>query len=135
MQRLPRIVYNAVTLDFSQPPRPWVSGTRGVGAGSETSAAGVPSTWETRRDYPLTVPLRFTTAEWPAVRAWLLWGMRGGAFTFHADRTALGHVCYLDAPGIDDDVQPVPGQYPGDLELTVVLRTAAGVPIDEPYFA
>ena len=90
----------------------------------------------TRRDRLLTVPLRFTEAEWPSVRAWLVWAMdTGGSFDFYPDQDVATHYAvYLVSPQISDEVAPARGEYVGDLELTVKIRTTAGGAIEPAYY-
>lgn len=133
--RVPRITYASTTLLFTIPNRVWTPGTQGIGAGSEESAAGIPAAWITRRDYTLRVPLRFTEAEWPAVRAWLAYAQAGGSFTFFPNAaTGTSYTCYLVEPRIDERVEPAPGEHWGTLELAVVIRTTAGTAIEPAYF-
>ncbi|MDQ3273626.1 MAG: hypothetical protein M3Q39_00990 [Actinomycetota bacterium] len=136
LPKTPKIVYNAVALLFTFPARPWGSGSVGIGAGKEESAAGVPSVWVTRREYPLRVPLRFYESEWPAVRAWLVWAMDGGgSFSFYPDQAdATVYTCYLKSPGPADEIQPVRGEYPGMMELEVVLRRTTSAAVDFVFY-
>jgi hypothetical protein len=133
----PKVVYNSITLLFTLPCRPWISTTRGVGAGKEESAAGVPSVWVTRREYPLRVPLRFLESEWPSVRAWLVWAMDGGgSFSFFPDQSVgTSYTCYLVRPTTDEDVVPSPDpEYPKARELEVTVRRTTAAAIDTAYF-
>lgn len=128
-------VSRASTLALTIPTRSWSPGTMGVGAGSEESAAGVPSAWITRRDYTLRVPLRFTESEWPAVRAWIEDAQGGSTFDFYADAAAAAyHTCYLIDPKIDAAVEPTRGEHFGTFDLPVLIRTTAGTPIEPAYF-
>lgn len=133
--RLLKIIWNATTLTFTIPPRTWRPGTVAVGAGSETSASGVPAAWVTRRDYTLRIPLRFTESEWPAVRAWLEYAQAGGSFDVYPDSAAVtAYTCYLAEPRIDEPLEPDPGEYFGSMELSVLVRTTAGTAIEPAYF-
>lgn len=106
-----------------------------VGAGREESAAGVPSAWVTRREYPFRIPLRFTEAEWPAVRAMIEYGQDGGVVTVFPDQAnATSYACYLIAPLFDSPVRPTRGEHFGTLELTVEFRRTTAAAIDEAYY-
>jgi hypothetical protein len=135
LPQTPKFVYGATTLTLTHPVRPWTAGTQGMGAGIEWSAAGIPSVWETRREHTRDIPLRFTEAEWPGVRAMLLHGMGGGAITYYPDQAlATSHACYLLAPEIGDAVRPARGEYVGMLELTITLRRTDGAAMDGVYY-
>lgn len=133
--RLQRVTYGATSLTFGLPARPWTPGTRGVGAGAETSAAGIPSTWVTRRERTLQIVQRFTEGQWPAVRAFLDHAQVGGTFAWFPDSTVgTSHTCYLVSPTIDEDVRPTRGEYFGSMEILLTIRRTDGAAIDEGYF-
>lgn len=133
--RIPKIVYNATTLTFTLPARAWVPGTVGVGAGIAWSAAGVPSAWVTRRDRTLSLTQRITESEWPTFRAFLDWAQAGGSFDWYPDASlSTKYTCYLTAPAINEDVRPVAGEFPGDLEVSYTIRRASGAAIDEEFY-
>lgn len=123
------------SLTFTLPARTWVPGTVGVGAGMETSAAGVPSAWITRRDRTLTITQRFTEDEWPDVRAWLEHAQNGGTFVWWPDSSGgTSHTCYLVSPTPDEEVVPQRTEYFGGMEITFKIRRTDGAAIDEVFF-
>lgn len=131
----PRITYLAVTIDATLAARPLRQGLpRGVGAGIEVSAAGVPSAWVTRWERPLTVVQRITAAEWPTYRAWLEYAMQGGSFGWAKGPATAVHTCYLVSPSITDGGDLAELEYPGDHEFTYTIRRADGAAIAEVTF-
>lgn len=134
----PRVVYNdgsAVDFTFSLPQRPWRPGTRGVG-GSDVSGAGVPESFEVRRDERLHVTLRFTESEWADVRRMIVHGQNSGTITWYpdADDAGTSHTVYLDEPPLDEEAVPQPGEYGGDLEIDIVIRRTTEVAFTDEYF-
>lgn len=131
----PRITYDAVTIDATLAARPLRHGLpRGVGAGVEVSAAGIPSAWVTRWERPLTVAQRITASEWPTFRTWLEYAMMGGSFGWAKSAAGTVHTCYLVAPSITDGGDLTELEYPGDHELTYTIRRADGAAIAEVTF-
>lgn len=133
--RLQKLIYNATTLAFSLPPRPWAPGTVGVGAGIARSAAGVPAAWVTRRDRTLSLTQRITEVEWPSFRAFLDWAQLGGVFDWYPDASlSTKHTCYLVSPEITENVQPVRATFDGDMEVSFVIRRTDGAAIDVQFY-
>lgn len=133
--RFPKIVYNSITLTFSLAAQPWLPATRGVGAGVESGASGVPSAWKTRREYALEIVQRITEAEWPGYLAFLEWAQDGNAFAWYPDAGAgTSHTCYLVSPTIDEYVRPDRDTYPGDMVVKFTIRRTDGALIDEDFF-
>jgi len=130
---IPRISYGGVTFDLSLPQRPWVPISRGIG-GYEESAAGIPSTWEYRRDAMRRMTIRFMEAEWGEVLAWLIHAQRGGQFGIAPDYRGDSYTCYLVAPRMGEDIEPRPGDFPGVWELDLVIRTVSGAVIPGRYY-
>ena len=133
----PAFQFGASTLALGTPVRPWTSGARAIGAAREESAAGVPSVYVHRWEYPFSFSLRFSEDEWADVRAMLVHGMEGGTITYHPQGISGGesYVCYLIQPVAGDDVQPSrDGAFAGMLELPIRLRRTTATPIDSGYF-
>lgn len=130
----PRFVFAGTDITLSLPPHPWEHGLRAAGAGRMTSAAGVPSSWVTRWEYPFALVLRFEEGEWPSVRSMLMHGMQGQTITFYPDAISpIGYVCYLEEPEAGDTVVPDRGEA-GELQLRIELRRTSSAPIDREYF-
>lgn len=132
MRWIPKVEYDEgrATLRLTLPQNLWVPGSTAVG-GSETSAAGVPESFVIRRDQTLDVRLRLRESEWPAVHAWLAWMQdTAGSCRFFPDRDALdGHPCYLQSPGVGDEIRPERGEYPGTYEIALRLRSTLGTEV------
>lgn len=129
---VPKIVYNTSTnLLFTLPLRLWDPISVGVG-GQNVSTAGIPESFELRRDEKAKVTIRFTEAEWPNVRTFMLFQQRnpGTAFTFFFQTTpalpAGGFSVYLDKPAMGEDIAPKRGDAKGTFELDLVLRSTNG---------
>lgn len=124
---LPEVRYSHYVLRPSAPCRPWTPASRGVG-GSETSAAGVPSAYQIRRDRLMRVTIRFNEWEWPQVDAWIEWAQStGGVFAVRLDRDRpeTERRFYLDAPEMGEIVEPYRSdEYPAVMEIDVDLRYA-----------
>lgn len=116
------------------PMRPPSPRKAGVG-GSETAASGVPAAYSVRRDYLLSVPLRFTEDEWPEVEALIdLMQEHRATTVFYADQDQSEPTksCYLESPAMGTEWGPTLGQFFGTYDLTIVLR--ALTPWDVRYF-
>lgn len=127
MRNIPKIVYNspAATLTLTHAQRRWAVDSQGVG-GTDQSAAGIPESFTIRRDELLRVRLRFTEAEWSAVRGWLVWAQGSGqAFTYFPDKDLAGsYSVYLEAPALGEPFRPEPVDFDGLYEISLVLRTS-----------
>ncbi len=100
MKWRPKIVYNAVTLNFSVSQRPWTPGEKRHG-GYGVSGAGFPESYTQRRDQLVRVILRFYESEYAAVMTWLAWSQdnAGVAFSFFPDRDVVqSYSVYLEEP-------------------------------------
>lgn len=132
---VPSVVYNAITVPFSIPMRLWDPESKGHG-GEGVSGAGIPESFEIRRDELVRLKLRFTESEWAAVRTWLIWAHRNRstAFTFYFQRSPdlpVGGVsCYLETPKLTDSIKPTRGETKGTFEIDVTLRSTTGTPIN-----
>ena len=115
----PRFTYtndSAVGVDFTldTPCYAWIPGSEGVG-GREFSAGRVPASYEVRRDHTLRLTLRFTEAEWTAIRTMLEHGGRGTLITVYLDGTS--RPCYLLLPALGERVEPRRADFPGLYEI------------------
>lgn len=139
LPNVPAFTYGSgpTTLEFRVPVRPWVHGLRARGVSAEESAAGVPSVYVHRWEYPTRFAIRFPETQWPDVRDMLIHGMQGGTITYYPQGIAAGtsYVCYLVEPAATDDVQPTHSEaYPGWLELTIRLRRTTENAIAGEYY-
>jgi len=132
---VPSVVYNAITVPFSLSMGIWESSSKGHG-GQDTSGSGIPEAFEYRRDETCKIKLRFTEAEWPAIRTWLTYCQRnpGVAFTFKFQLTpteipAGGISVYLEEPEMGKEIKPQRGETKGTLELEIVIRSTTSTPI------
>lgn len=143
MRWVPKLAYGdpetVVSLTYDQ--KPWRVETVGRG-GHGLSAAGVPESYQIRRDERVRVRFRFTETEWVSkVRPFVVWAQGSGAtFKFYPDKDAAAgsagefYTCYLDAPTMGETVDPVRDPYFGLLELELVFRiSAAGTTFSTVY--
>ncbi len=134
MELAPKVVYGADTLPFELSQKPWTPSSRMIGGGDRSSAR-VPETFEIRRDYLLEVRLRFPEGAWQAVSEWLEYGQRGGVFDFYPDQDiATSYPCYLEKPGVGDEIAPNRSNEPSTFEISVTLLTTNGTQIAPEYF-
>jgi len=115
-----------VTLTFAFFQKAWIPSNKGVG-GSGTSSSGAVESYVVRRDSLIAVGLRFGEPLWPQVEAWLASVQDLGiSFNFWFDQTVetSKYLCYLEKPGLEDEIKPTRSQYHGYYELDVVLRSA-----------
>ncbi len=135
----PRFVYNdGAAQDFSMllSQRPWDYGSQGVG-GSDTSAAGVPASFEIRRDYFLHLSLRFTVAEWAAVDRLVRHFQAGGSATFYPDQNevALTATVYGVSPAMGEEIRPTrSGENKQTLELNITVRRTTSAIFEDAYY-
>lgn len=135
----PRWVYNdgsAVDYLMSLPQRPWGHGSKPFG-GSDVSGAGVPESFEIRRDYRLHLTLRFPESEWSDVERLVRHLQRSGSATFYPDQDVGGtsHTVYGDEPGMDEEIRPRRGEDIGTLELDIVVRRTTEAIFTDEYAA
>ena len=129
---VPTFIYGPVdalvTLAFSLPVGVWLHSSRSGGV-IRWTATGVPGPTVQLRKQCLTVPLRFTEAEWPAVRALIEWGQTKAPFTWYPESSSLDQdqmvstQVVLEAPKVGDPIMPQPdSNYPRMLSLSVTFR-------------
>ena len=139
IQRRPRFVYNdgsAVDFTMALSQRPWDYGSQGVG-GSDTSAAGVPASFEIRRDHFLHISLRFAVAEWGDVERLLRHFQAGGSATFYPDQLdgAITATVYGHSPAMGEEIRPRrSGENQAVLELNITLRRTTDKLFEDAYF-
>lgn len=134
----PRVVYGpgSTTIDFELAQRPWNFMPSAIG-GRRIAGSGARATYKARADELVEKRIRFTEAEWPVVRAWLVWAQGPDSFDWYDDQDdALTlETVHLHAPELG---QPIAPQRTGDdlsvLELTIVLRIASGAASTRAYF-
>jgi hypothetical protein len=137
MRYLPKIVYNAVTLNFTVRPRFWEP-EEGAGLGDEdVSAAGVPESYWVRWDQACKITLRFKDTERADVMAWLEWAMKnkGTPFTFRFDSADAGteYSVYLESPKTGERCRPTRNQNaPWTWEVEVTIRSTNSTRINVP---
>lgn len=130
---VPQVVYNSITVNFSISQGLWDPASEGEG-GFDISAAGVPESFEYRRDETCKLRLRFFESEWAGVRDWLIWAQQnaGSSFTFIFQASPLvgSYTVYLDKPKMGDKIEPKRTDTKGVSEIEVVIRTTTGSPIN-----
>lgn len=135
----PRFSYGTgpTTFRLSLPVTRWRPILGGLG-GVRWTAEGDVGAWRQSDRSRLALAIRFTAAEWPAVRAWLAWAQTGAAFDWAPDPDrfpAVVHECYLDAPQAGARVEPVDDTaYPRVRYLAILLRRTDGGDLDLAYF-
>ena len=135
----PRWVYTdssgAVDYLMSVPQRPWGFGSRGVG-GSDISAAGVPASYEIRRDHLLHLTLRFPESEWDDVERLVRHLQLAGSATLYPDQddTSVLHLVYGESPALGEEILPRRSAFPSVLELDVTVRRTTDAIFVDPYF-
>lgn len=134
-----RVVYNdgsAVDKTFDIPQRPWDPSEVGVG-GSDVAGSGIPAAYEIRRDYLLTLNLRFRESERADVMRFLRHLQRGGSATVYPDQAVAGtsHAVYGHAPKLDEEVRPTrDASDPSILELPVTVRRTTQAEFTDAFF-
>jgi len=122
---IPSVTYNAVTINFTVPSKPFGLVSRGVG-GFDKSAAGIPAAYEIRREQLLKWTLTFLESEWSSVEAWLRWAQQtAGSFTFKPDKAQPGtsYTVYLEEPAMGQDIAPTRRtDYIGAFDLAMTFR-------------
>lgn len=129
---VPRIVYNAVTLDLTYPLHVWDFEDEGVG-GHDLTAAGVGVAFEIRRDYEVALGVRVADSEVADVRAWIAWAQRNPhlTFAFRFDATDAGteYDVRMRSPVVGEWVTfPADHDFPGLRRFSCRLVNAAGEP-------
>ena len=118
------------------PARPWIPRSPTVG-GRRVSASGVPAAYVMRRDEVLELVLRFRETEWADLHDMIAWGQNAEAITWYpdADVPAESFEVWLETPAAGEDVMPSrSADFPGMMELTITLRSAAGSVWDLDYY-
>lgn len=138
LSKRPRFVYDdgaAVDYTMSLPARPWTIVERGEG-GSDVSGAGVPASFEVRRDYLTKLTLRFPEGEIDDVTRLVRHFQRSGTATYYPDVDVGGtsHAVYGDSPKMGEPIEPRRSDEPGTLELDVVVRRTTASAFTDPYF-
>lgn len=116
------------TLALSLPVALWQHSVPTIGVTRKT-ATGLPGVTFKNRQHMITVPIRFTEAEWPAVQRLIEWGQTKAPFTWIPDSDPLGMdqlpsaTVVLAAPRISDVVSPEPdGEYPRVMSVPLTFR-------------
>lgn len=121
-------------VDLTRPLALWTPGTDSIGGYDR--AGSTAETFEIVRDEVLSLPLRFIEADWPGLRAALVWAQRnpGTPFDFVYDlndvagTTVAGN--YLERPRMGEALRAGRGDVLGTYALTIELRRADGTPYD-----
>lgn len=125
-----------VDVAFMLPIGLWRHTLKQTGGDIESDAA-FPAAYIVRRDYQLSIPLRFYEGEWSTVRAMIEFGQLGGIIKWFPDLDSEeSFEVYLDDPSLGDDIVPqVDDSYPRALTIALVIRRVDGLPWDLEYFA
>lgn len=135
----PRWQYNdgsAVDFQMSLPQLPWDFGSIPIG-GSDVSGAGVPESFEIRKENLLHLTLRFTEAEWPSVERLVHHLQGSGTADLSPDRddgAGATHTVYGSSPAMGEEVRPNRSEEPGILELPVTVRRTTDAVFTDQYF-
>lgn len=126
-----------VSFELALPQRPWSYRSAGDG-GHDVATSGVQESFVIRHDRLYVLHLRLTEEEYvqsfePMIRA--LWA-QAQEFTIQLDAndSSTEKLVRLEAPWIDDGLQPSPHEFPGVLELDITLRSADGSAFSFPFF-
>lgn len=126
----------AVDYSMSLPCRPWSPRERGVG-GSDVAGSGVPAAYEIRRDYFLSLVLRFPESERASVTRLVRHLQRAGSATVYPDQLVGGtsHAVYGHSPAMGEDVEPTrdPNE-PSTLEQPITVRRTTQAEFTDEYF-
>jgi hypothetical protein len=128
MKWIPKVVYNAVTFEFTQPQKLWRPKNKGIG-GTDRSASGVVESFKVNREYIIRLVLRFRESELADVDAWLTWAQdnQGTPFDFYFDKddgTTL-YTVLLEKPSFEDgEIEPDRADRHGIYEIAVELRNS-----------
>lgn len=116
------------TLALSLPVALWQHSVPTIGVTRKT-ATGLPGVTFKNRQQMITVPIRFTESEWPAVQRLIEWGQTKAPFIWIPDSDPLGAdqlpsaTVILAAPRIADVVSPEPdGEYPRVMSVPLTFR-------------
>jgi len=138
MKWRPKVIWGPVptTINFELAQRPW-SFTPTQQGGRRIAGGGAQATYKVRHDELVTRHIRFTEAEYAAVRAWLLWAQGPDSFSWYDDRDDAGtlETVYLHAPEMGQAIAPTRvSEYPVVFELAITLRVASGAASTRAYF-
>ncbi len=116
------------TLRLTLPVGLWAHGGQSMGTARST-ATGIPDVSFINRKRLLTIPVRFTEEEWPAVRRLIEWGQTKSSFVWfpesdpYAQDQIVSATVYLEAPRVADIVSPVPdNSYPRVSSIALTFR-------------
>lgn len=107
----------------------------GGGVGSRhISAAGIPASYQVRRDKLAHIVLRLLEDEWPDFDDLINFGQSSQSFLWYPDAAeASSFLVYLESPAAGQSIKPVPdGQYPRVWQVTITVRGVGSV---EPWLA
>lgn len=126
-----------MTQDFTPtwPAQSFLPESGGVGS-RHISAAGIPASYQVRRDKLAHVVLRIREDEWPDLDELVEFGQSSQAFTWYPDADeGTSFQVYLESPAAGQSLRPTPdGQYPRVWQVTLVLRGVGSVAPWLAYF-
>jgi hypothetical protein len=132
----PRIDFGATTVQLELPQRPWTLAPVGVG-GHRVSGAGVPATYQLRRDQRARLGLRAYEHELQALFDWIAYAQSPPfQFYFWFDRSdaTTRYSCYLDAPVMGEEIVPEREESGAVHVVPVTIRAALGTAFSVRYY-
>jgi hypothetical protein len=140
MRWRPRFTYTnadseAVDLTLAFPVTLWQYVEDAIG-GTAVAGSGLRAGYVVRRDYGLSLTLRFLELEWPAVEALIEAWQGGASVLWYPDTNESEAVSVrLESPAVGDEFEATPdADYPRALTLPIVMRRADGAGWDRDYF-
>lgn len=130
---IPRLKYGPQIINLSLPQKPWNLSPVGVG-GYRVSAAGVPNSYQLRRDQRAEVEIRVTDDELSDVFAWIAYAQSPPfvvQFQFDQGVPSTSYNVYLDSPAMGEDVMITREDTINVVSLTI--RTTSGTPFSVKY--
>lgn len=134
----PSIEYDATTLLFTLPCRPWEP-ERESNGGSRVYTAGTVTSYVRARYSILPLRIRFTEAEYADVAAMIDWfhDNNMGPANVRTDQNEIGSeiTAYLQSPAPNERWKPTrDANDPGTLELDLVFRRTSANVLSAEYF-
>jgi hypothetical protein len=132
----PRLDFGDRTLKLSLPQMPWTLRPIGVG-GYRVSGAGVPASYQLRRDQRVEVTLRLTESELQGLFDFAAYAQSppfSFYFWFDQSNATTRYVCYLESPQMGEGLQL--NEQDGHIHtVTLTFRSANGTAFSPRYYA